>query len=194
MRKKLKSTSGMTLIETIVALLLFAVLAAAITAVLIPVLNSFVRANDLAELTVLVENIGKEITDDLKQSTANATNIDGIELSGKSKNISIKIESNVVEYQIPTGSDDNAGILMKKFGTNDPGFNNTVHGAEFFPVFDAKYYRGKTLDITYDVSYGVGGKTDPLYTVKVDITNKDGLTKVVGNTFTARPLVLNQYN
>lgn len=177
MRTKLKSNSGMTLVETIVALLLFTVLATMVSTIMIPVLNTYMRANDLAELTVLVENIGSEIVDDLKQSTALA------EITGGNA-IKVKIESNTVEYKI------DEGVLKKKFTTNDPSFDVDSHGAEFYPVFHEKYYRGKKLNIAYSVS----GGEKPIYKVEITITNKDGLTRVVGNTFTAKPLVLNQFN
>ena len=69
MIKILKSKEGMTLTELIVGMVLFAIVAAAASAMLVPMLRIYTKANNLAECNTLLDNVANQIIGDLLEST-----------------------------------------------------------------------------------------------------------------------------
>jgi len=74
--KKLKSliskNDGFTMMELIVSMVVLSLILIAVTAVLAPVLQTFERANNLAEANTLLDNLSTIVMNDI----ANATSID----------------------------------------------------------------------------------------------------------------------
>ena len=91
MIKILKSKSGMTLTELLVGMVIFSIITAASTAVLGPTLNAFGKANDLAEINMLLDNLIAEMEMDIARAT-------GIEISGNE--LTITTNTGPVEYQV----------------------------------------------------------------------------------------------
>lgn len=69
MYKKLKSTKGLTLIELIVGMLMFAIIVTTVTMMMAPTMNLFSRTTDLAERNALLDNIANMIINDMETAT-----------------------------------------------------------------------------------------------------------------------------
>jgi len=63
------NNKGITLIELIVAMVVMMVIITAVTAIFIPILQTFQRANNYAEVNALMDNIAAIIMDDISSAT-----------------------------------------------------------------------------------------------------------------------------
>ncbi len=116
--KVLKNKKGIILIETITAMLIFSVVAVCASAIFLATFKTYAKANEFAELSVLLNNLGKEICNDLNRST--------VAPKKTGSTITITANSFTIEYK-----PDDAGILLK---------NNKY-------VFAPEYYKNKQLSI-----------------------------------------------
>lgn len=121
MMKLLKNKHGMTMIELIVGMLVFSIIAISVSTILVPTLRAYAKANDLAEINTLLDNLSAEILDDISRA-------DKVTLSGGSTNLRIETNVNTVIYDIGASA-PNEGLLCRD-GT---------------PVLHEDYYKGKTV-------------------------------------------------
>jgi prepilin-type N-terminal cleavage/methylation domain-containing protein len=171
MIKILKSKKGMTLTELIAGMMLFAIITAAVSAVLAPMLRTYARANDLAELNTLLDNLANHIISDLSKATA-------IGNVGTQNIISITIDTDIVEYTVEHAGDD-AGALLKR-----------VNGSAPTPVFVKDFYKNKS--VSFLVTPESSGSA---YTLTVRILDRDNSPiPMISRDYAVRPLALNQYN
>lgn len=180
-KKILKQKGGMTLIEVVVAMLLFTIITTAVTSILAPTLTAYSNANDLAEVTSLSNDIAAVILDSLEQSTVNAKPIPSAADPAIFDGIEIKIDSKIIEYAVVNG------VLQSTVTTNEAGTTPVVAA-----VFDEKYYKRKKVAITYEVTYGNPAASEkPTYVITVQVLNRaDSL--IFQSIFTCKPLLLNQ--
>lgn len=165
----IKNKQGLTLVEVVVGFLIFTILFMGVSAVLVPTLNTYAKANDMAELTTLMNTASAEITNDLSQSVRNA------EISGSGNDeIKIYVGGNVIDYRVTTG-----GIIERSFNGNTPA-----------PIFDERYYKGKSVDMSFQVDYADPPAGEPTYTLNMKISNDRAGT--LKSEFVVRPLILNQ--
>ena len=66
--KLIKNKKGLTLMELIVGMLMFTIIAITLSVILAPILSAYTRANDFAEYNALLDNIANQIISDLSQS------------------------------------------------------------------------------------------------------------------------------
>ena len=118
---KIQRKKGFTLVELIVAMMLFGILTASATAILVPTLHTFERANDMDELNVLLDDIANTLTNDLRRAA-------GITVANNGSEATI---NSYITYSIGTGEDE--GLLVR---------NGRL-------VYDRRYYKGKTVEIQY---------------------------------------------
>lgn len=122
MIKLLKNKNGMTMIELIVGMLVFSIIAISASTILVPTLRAYAKANDLAEINTLLDNLSAEVLDDISRATEVTITNTGI---APDTNTEIKIKTNVntVTYDATSG-------LLCMDGT---------------PVLHEDYYKGKTV-------------------------------------------------
>lgn len=121
MMKNLKEKKGMTLIELIVGMMMFAILTAAVSAVLVPMLRVYARANEFAECNTLLDNVANQIIKDLSNATKE------LDLSAD-ETILITIELDEIIYTV----DNSNGVLLK----------NGI------PVLSKSYYKNKSVNFS----------------------------------------------
>jgi len=124
-----KNKKGMSLMEILVGSLLFALIAITVTALLAPMMLTFMRANDLAEYNKLLDNVGNIIVSDLSRAS------EALPASGENNVVITVSTGNTVAYTAPAGSLLRNGV----------------------PVFPPGFYKGKT--VSFDVSKTAPGYT-----------------------------------
>lgn len=122
----LKLKKGMTMIELVVGMLIFAVIASSVAAVLVPTLNAYMKANELAEVNTLLDNLSEEMLSDIARATA--VSVDDVAGNGK---ITIITGIGNIDYYVDTG------VLCRAGGAGD------------VPVLEKRYYKGKSVAIDY---------------------------------------------
>lgn len=162
LRKHLKNKKGVSLMEILVASLIFAMITVAVTAILTPMVMAFVRANEFAEVNSLLDNVGNAIISDMSLA------VDDIEINSDD-DISILTRNGIISYTI---SDD--GFLMVESGNLDPRL-----------VFPREFYGNMT--ISFEVSRYDPGMAS--YTLVVTVTQSDSIT-YISREFIIRPLML----
>lgn len=168
MLKILSNKKGMTLMELIVGMMLFAIVAGTVSAILVPMLKAYTKANEIAEYNTLLDNIANQIIADLLQST------DDPLLNNTKPSIMITIDNYAdVLYEIDDNIDSvNYGALLR---------NGT-------PVFTKKFYKSNSVSFVCELESGA----DKAYKLTVTISSdKDGSS--ISRDYAVRPLVLNQY-
>ena len=115
--------------EILVGSLMFALIAVTVTAVLAPMMLTFMKANDLAEYNKLLDNVGNIIVSDINRAS------EALPVSGENS-VAITVSAgNTVVYTAPGGS------LLRNGD----------------PVFPAGFYKGKT--VSFDVRETTPGYT-----------------------------------
>lgn len=170
MIKVLKNKKGITLIELIVGLMLFAIVTAAASAVLAPLLSVFAKVNELSECNTLSDIVANQIIGDLFNATVE---IEGLEDDDDELVNEIKI----------IGS--NLGIITYKIDTNGVLLKNDIS------VLSKTYYKNKSVSFSCALS-SIGAEKAYILTVTV-LSDKEG--KMISRDYAVRPLAIleNQY-
>jgi len=109
----------MTLVETVVGMFIFVTVVTTVTAVMVPAMRMFARANELAEINALFDTLSAEILDDASRAT---------HIEEKDGAVFITVNNAAVwEYSV----DADTGVLLK--------------GG--VALFDARYYKNKTVGV-----------------------------------------------
>jgi len=158
----LKSNRGLSLMELLVAGLMFAMLAATVIMVISPIMMAFSRANSLAEYNTVLDSVGNVIVSDF--AGARSISSSGVD------ELVFSTDSGSVEFSVVNG------YLHRRFGT-----------APSAPVFPAGFYDGKT--ISFDVSGDELAGFE--ITVTVIPSGRPGsATAEITRNFAIRPLML----
>ena len=115
--------------EILVGSLLFALIAITVTAVLSPMMLTFMKANDFAEYNKLLDNVGNIIVSDISRASEKLTEF------GENNVVIAVSRGNTVEYTVLDGSLERNGE----------------------PVFPAGFYKNKT--VSFNVSETTPGYT-----------------------------------
>lgn len=189
-KKLLKTTAGMTIIEVLIALLLFTIITTSVTTIMVPTLTAYRNANDLAEVSTLANDVAAGIISSLEQATSNVVLTDpDAAAPNKFSAIEIKSGSKTVSYRVKDG------LLQEKTTTNKP-LDPTAPAPDYTNTFDEKYYKRKKVAAIYEASYA--DKSDPsnlknpTYTITVVVMNSND-SVLFNGVFSCRPMLLNQY-
>ena len=121
MKKILRNKKGVTLIELIVGMVLFTIITTSITAVMVPMLRNYAKANELAECNTLLDNVANQIISDISVATAPVAHTEFADI------ISITVDSpGDVTYTVIDG-------LLQKNGA---------------PVLAKSYYKNKSVSFS----------------------------------------------
>ncbi len=188
--KLLKTSKGVTLMELVVAMLVFAILMMTVTAILTPMLRTYYRAVDFAETNPLLDEISNKMLADINQ--ANSVQVD---TAANTLTLTIKRPGQVAYTVIY----DHQPI---------DGVNNVLHrtvsGVEAaettVPVYDPHFYEGnyrtgnawKTVTVRYstdaagETALALGSVDSPFY-VNISI---NGAGNQINRTYAVNPLCI----
>lgn len=131
MKKILKGKGGMTLIELVVAMLLFSMIVLAVTTVFVPMLKSYNNATEFAETNTLLDNIANELIGAIDKASTVSCSQNKVTITYNAINPANELEGGVTTYEVK----DNAGQdLLYRDG---------------ILFLDRKYYRGKSLLVDF---------------------------------------------
>ena len=174
MMKALKNKKGMTLIEVIVGIVMFAIISLAISMVLAPTLFAYMRANDFAEYNTLLDNLANQILSDLSQSTETPVFIE----DDWDSDVSITQNTRVINYTVADAGDlRNTMILFRQVGNAEPS-----------PVFSEDFYKRKNVSFKIETNET---EAAVVYLLTVRLQSQSGNLEIE-REYAVRPLVLNQ--
>ena len=188
--KILKNKKGLTLIELIVGILMFIIIAIVVSTSLAPILFSYVRANDFAEYNTLLDNIANQIIGDMAQSTEEPKFTSGWVVDNTGR-LTITTKSRIVTYTVENTLADVGGVLQ--VGGVTAGVDeddDPIILDDFRDVFSADFYKNKVI------SFRVDKDTGPLIAYILTVRLRENST--LGNIFeiereyAVRPIMLNQ--
>lgn len=162
MIKRLKSKKGMTLIELIAAMMVFAVISTCAAALMGPILNIYARANDLAEVSNLLDTLSAEILNDLADAS------DVIIDPADDTTVTIQTNRSTIVYSVDTG------ILYKE-----------TNNREAKPVLGDKYSGNMTVGLFVGVD-----ATSGVCTVTINIIDGRDGSIMASRPYSIRPLGL----
>jgi len=194
----LKNKKGLTLIELIVGIIMFAVISLAISTLLSPMLMAFMGANDFAEYNSLLDNIANQIISDLSQSTTDpdfvASGGDNW-LTDANGSLTITTSARIITYTVRNTAPGTGGVLQRE-GAREVlnADNELVFETFFFDVFSEDFYKHKAVSIMLKPEGGTGTTA---FVLTVRLTSTANLASAGGNfelqrDYAVRPLMLNQ--
>jgi type II secretory pathway pseudopilin PulG len=175
---RFRNNKGITLVELIVAMLVFTVITTAVASVFAPMLMGFRRVNEMAEINAILDNVAIIILNDIHS----AVRIEPAESNSNVASLNIFYDDPFnddfdfdsddlplpnVEYRI------DANIIMRLTPRSIPPSE--------LPIFDENFYRNNTVSFRWEVD-------DGLFILTVTIDHLDGWQRT--RTYTARPLGL----
>jgi len=157
--KQVFNNKGVTLVELIVAMVVMTVITISVAAVLMPLHSYYKRANDLAEVNTILDNISSLIMSDV----ANASRINPEPSAPANAFLIVTTTRNIIYAY------DDDGLIIR----------SSVSGA-FIPVLDKGYFKNKNVTVSCTVSEG-------LVTIIISLTDDDGFWNVQ-RSYAARPV------
>ena len=130
---KLRSKRGMTLLETVVGMVIFSIIAVSVSMVLVPTSEVTAGAADLSENNTIMGRISAEIISDMKKATSMEL-ISGVAGDTLKITVGVSSTSNYTIYYRVNGD----GLLIKG---SLPNNMRVVH--------DAGYYKGRTIKLEF---------------------------------------------
>lgn len=170
---------GMTLIELIAAMLVFTVIATTVTTVLVSITKVYIKANDLAESNLLLDNLSAELMEDL----TSATDIEFSDTINDAKALTVVTGKGKTVYDF-----------------NSEGYLTRDYGSGPVLVLDKGYYKNKTAGVSYgyaDASPLTNGsiqKAEMLFTLTIYTDDNGTSIPMVSRTYAVKPLGLSLNN
>jgi len=179
--KHIFNKKGVTLIELLMSMLVMAIIMIAVTTVFIPMFRAYQRANNLAEVNTLLDNISTLVMNDVAGITdppdltpATVTLDDGTVL-----NRLFRLQATFfIDYYL-----DNAGIIWRSVQDMEPMPLLPHHFYKFWGAAgNETVFTVAACDLTFDPLTGT-------VELELAIESIDGWTR--DRVYTARPLLLN---
>ena len=171
--RRVLNKKGVTLMELIVALLVFSLILTAVTSIFGPFLRAHIRANDFAEANTLLDNLATIIMNEVNNST-------GFEESeGRIGNPDPS--SDMYSFTpAPLGMWEIGNMQGMAFRIGNDILEWSAQGGVWQPLLDQNFYVGKALSIGWS-------ETDGLVSVTIRLQQVDGWWQLE-RTYMARPL------
>ena len=190
--KLLKSKKGFTLMELIVGILMFSIIAIVVSTALSPTLFAYMRANDFAEYNSLLDNIANQIINDLNQSTEEprfiaATGGAPVPPGGwavdNTRRLVITTNTRTIAYTIRNTQPGAGGVLQRE-GVNATGV------AQLFDVFSEDFYKRKSVSF----AFAQPDPTENVFILTIRLRENSNLGNIfeIDREYAVRPLMLNQ--
>jgi prepilin-type N-terminal cleavage/methylation domain-containing protein len=171
MKKLLKSQKGMTLVELVVGMVMFAIAVGAIGSIMVPTLRVYAEANEFAESNNLVDTLANQILDDLSEATA---------VTPGTGTFTFSMDTRTVMYSLDTSGGDSDGILLRQ------ATSATVTSASPMPVFTKDFYKRKSVSVL-TLS---GPSSNGVYQLTIGIERDDGSGTIPPRTYAVRPVAV----
>jgi len=168
--KALRSNSGITLMELLVAALLFAIMAATAMMVISPIMLAFSRANSLAEYNTVLDSVGNVIVSELAGARRLDPYEDDYDYYGDEQLSFITGTGSRVTFTVEDG------LLMRDRGNGES------------EVFPDGFYGGKTISFNVTQPY-----YDGVFVVAVTVSPSGAPGSAfaeISREFVVRPLML----
>jgi prepilin-type N-terminal cleavage/methylation domain-containing protein len=187
LRKFHKNNHGLTLVELIVAMAVFTVVTTSVTALLVPIMRTQMRAIEAAEYNTLLNNVANQIISDMRDATPLSPTADpaaAVELPTDPASPLLRIVkgSQIIVYSIGDDSGDNKGLLLRSV-TGNPD-----HGTSVLP---SRYYRNNR-GVSFDCKEAGSVTGNIAFVLTVSITNRDDSSIIISRDYAVSPLALNQ--
>jgi prepilin-type N-terminal cleavage/methylation domain-containing protein len=172
MKKLLKSKKGFTLMESIVAIGICAIIMASAALVLPNVLRVYDRANIMAERNTLLNNVANIIIADLT------------DLAEPLSDESLNNENNLALF---------TGVDHVVYTIDNGILNRSVDKGEATPVLPPRYYgRSQVSFVCNEVTTTQGGEEVLAYQLTITV-NSIRDSGAISRSYMVKPLVLNQF-
>jgi len=186
MIKAFKNKKGMTLMELIVGMIMFSIIAVSVSMALAPTLFAYMRANDFAEYNALLDNIANQIVGDLTLATKTPI------FDEDTQTLTISTRGRMVTYQV------NDGVLqrLREVRGDREDDDGEPLDDEFIydDVFSRDFYKRKELEIELTLPNDPDANTFIL-TIRLTSTAtmaSTGQGFTIDREYLVRPLMLNQ--
>ena len=176
------NNKGMTLIELLVGLFVFSVIAVAVLTVLVSSLGAYMRARDYAEVNTLMDNLSALVMDEISGMTPNPPLAESEPPDEKDGDVRTIFTTRYIVYSIHEADPphDTRRILMWEREVDD-GSGTRVRA----PVLESNFYRTISLDdAEIDVDEDKG-----IVTLTLTVTPGNRGTPIT-RSYTARPVGL----
>lgn len=172
MMKRLRSKAGMTLIETMIGLVMFTIIATAAAAVMAPMMNAFFNAMDFSEVNTFLDNVSAELLSDLSDAVVNTTTGIAIDTTTGAAVINRGGGMPTVTYSINA----NGRLVRSTPNLEEPS-------EPFENIMAERFYRNRRVNVVYDVS-------DPTAVGVTVIASRVSGDEVGRRTYVVKPLGL----
>jgi len=177
------SKKGMTLVEFIVGLLLFAIITTVVSAVFTPIFRVQLRARELAECNALLDNIANQMINDLSEASVSLEESNPGLPAENSLFISVNKPLDVRYF---TESDENAeryGVLLRIVNTGASEIET--------PVLPDGAFRRRQIWFTCEAAYADEETKGTAYVLEVTVTS-ERVRENISRKYAVMPLLLNQ--
>jgi prepilin-type N-terminal cleavage/methylation domain-containing protein len=165
MKNPVNNKKGLTLVEMMVAMLVFTIIVGAVSVVFAPLMHTVFRSKEMSEVNALLDKLSIDIISDLADmNTDIVIPAGGLDLAVSS--LEIRTSRVDVTYSIDAG-----GFLRK---TDHTGVN--------VGIIDDSYYKNKTVGITVT-------RSESTFTATLTLFDRDG-NPMAARPYTVRPLAL----
>jgi len=171
--KSALNNKGFTLLELILSMVVLSLIMIAVTAVFVPMLRTFERANNLAEANTLLDNLSALIMEDVTSATSFSADpgTSVIDVHGEINDVIFIVRTSYfIEYYV-----DSEGILCRRA----PGLNGPVLQKDFYK------YRGEGTVFSIDAT---GSVNDGVVSITLTLTADFGWS--LTREYSARPVGL----
>ncbi|MCL2538701.1 MAG: type II secretion system GspH family protein [Oscillospiraceae bacterium] len=182
--KKLTDKKGMTLIEFIVGMALFAIITTAISAVFTPVLRVQLRAREMAECNALLDNIANQMINDLSGAYVCVGTDNGGFPIENNMYISVNGPRDVLYYSETVPGADDFGILYRIVSDGHNRFK--------MPALPDGAMRKRQVWFSCELA-GEPDAPQTAYILRVTVSSAR-FVEPISRDYAVAPLVLNQIN
>ncbi|MCL1819031.1 MAG: prepilin-type N-terminal cleavage/methylation domain-containing protein [Oscillospiraceae bacterium] len=170
MKKILKNKKGTTLVELLVAMLLFVIVTTSASTIMFPMLKLQIGANEYAEYNTLLDTVANYIISEFSGAVP-----DGTPIAAGSNYLGFFKGTGTAELTVVPVAGSNSGGILHRNGR---------------PVLHEDYYKMKTVGFfCRDVSSVYAGTA---FELTVFVYDRKG-SEVINRVYAVRPLALNQY-
>ena len=160
------NNKGITLMELIMAIFVMSIIMIAATAVFAPMFQAYQRANNLAEVNTLLDNLAALVMDDVANARRIEQGPEGVTIT----------TSRGIVYFLDDENNGNENILFKRAMSSDGD-------EEGLPVLQREFYRSTHISV-FDLVEEANG----VVRLTLQLTSADGWVR--DRTYTARPVGL----
>lgn len=169
LKKMAEDNRGITLVEIMVGMLIFAIITMTVIVIMYPTLNSIYKTRELSEMGMFADNIAAEISNDIKMAESIEVKKAEASKSDSVDTLTLTIHENKIIYSIIEGRikrNYNDATTTNDDGTISLGYSDVV---------SSKYYENKSVGVSYSyINKTIEGKDVPVgCEINIEVMNKE---------------------